>query len=215
MHNRFIVLEGIDGSGTTTQLNCLAERLRADGRTVVTTSEPTSGPVGRLLRQILEGKIEGGSEGARGFDWTTLALLFAADRTSHAQSVIQPSLQLGYTVVCDRYDLSSRIYQSVTAPDPEVAVPWVCAINDQAPRPDLTLVLDVTPEMGEQRRDQRGAKAELFEQVQLQRKLAQAYQEAHKYVPNDRLKHVPGNLPISEVTEILYALCTDGTKAAG
>ena len=127
-------------------------------------------------------------------------MLFAADRAWHMQSVIEPNLQREYTILCDRYDLSSRIYQSVTAPNPEVALPWVCAINGQARRPDLTLVLDVDPEIAERRRVKRGAKAELFEQSQLQRKLALGYQEAHKYVPNDRLKHVPGDLPISEVT---------------
>ena len=214
MRNRFIVLEGIDGSGTTTQLQALAERLRADGTTVVSTGEPTSSPIGRLLRQILSGSIESGPERTAGFDWATLALLFAADRTYHAQVVIRPSLLQGCTVLCDRYDLSSRIYQSVTAPDPEAALPWVCAINEQAPRPDLTLVLDVDPETAEQRRAKRAAKAELFEQSQLQRTLAQAYRQAERYVPNDRLKHVPGNLPIGEVTEILYAACTDSREAA-
>jgi dTMP kinase len=208
MHNRFIVLEGIDGSGTTTQLQCLAECLRADGATVVTTGEPTSGPVGRLLRQILEGALA--TDGASDFDWVALALLFAADRASHAKSVIQPALQLGHVVICDRYDLSSRIYQSVTAPEPGSALPWVCAINGYAPRPDLTLVLDVAPDLAEQRRAKRGAKSELFEQSQLQRKLAQAYLDAERYVPNDRLKHVRGDLPIREVTEILYAACVGG-----
>ena len=214
MRNRFIVLEGIDGSGTTTQLHALAERLRSEGRTVITTGEPTPGPIGRLLRQILSGSIEGGPEAAAGFDWTTLALLFAADRAAHAQHVIRPALLQGCTVLCDRYDLSSRIYQSVTAPDPETALPWVCAINSQAPRPDLTLVLDVAPETAELRRAERAETVELFEQNQLQRTLAHAYQQAERYVPNDRLKHVPGNLPIGEVTEILYAACTNSSEAA-
>ena len=57
---RFIVLEGVDGSGTTTQLDALATRLRADGKSVVTTREPTAGLVGALLRKILEGKLDAG-----------------------------------------------------------------------------------------------------------------------------------------------------------
>lgn len=202
---RFIVLEGIDGSGTTTQLECLANRLRADDKFVVTTREPTSGPVGKLLRQVLERKVEPDIGGGARFDWTTLALLFAADRAFHAQSLIAPALAQGHVVICDRYDLSSRVYQSVTAPDPDLALAWVSTINDRVPRPDLTLVLDVEPELAEGRRLKRGTEPELFEQSPLQKKLAHAYAEAHKYVPNDRLKHIRGDLPIEAVTELLYA----------
>ena len=207
---RFIVLEGIDGSGTTTQLECLAKLLRADGNAVVTTSEPTPGPVGRLLRQALEGSLSPDVDGCSQFDWVTLALLFAADRANHAQSLIVPTLAQGKVLLCDRYDLSSRIYQSVTAADPEAALPWLCILNERVPRPDLTLVLDIEPELAEKRRSTRGAPPELFEQNQLQCKLARAYCEAEKYVPNDRLKHIPGELSISEVTERLYAACQSG-----
>jgi len=206
---QFIVLEGIDGSGTTTQLRALAARLRAAGSSVVTTGEPTAGPVGVLLRQILEGKLESGSNGQT-FDWVTLALLFAADRAHHAQSLIHPNLQEGRIVICDRYDLSSRIYQSVTAPDPVVALPWVCSINDRVPRPDLTFVLDVDPDLAEQRRAKRGGAAELFEKQSLQRNLALAYAEAERYVPNDRLVHVRGELPVDEVTNVLFEGCLGG-----
>jgi dTMP kinase len=209
---RFIVLEGIDGSGTTTQLQCLAQRLRADGNTVVTTSEPTPGPVGLLLRQALEGKLRTDVHGSAPFDWATLALLFAADRANHAQSLIVPTLAQGNLLLCDRYDLSSRIYQSVTADDPEAALAWLCTINERVPRPDLTLVLDIKPELAEGRRSKRGTPPELFEQNQLQRKLAQAYYEAEKYVPNDRLKHVRGELSISEVTDSLYAACVGSVE---
>jgi len=202
---QFIVLEGIDGSGTTTQLRALAARLRAARKTVVTTGEPTPGPVGLLLRQILEGKL-----GAGHFDWVTLALLFAADRAHHVQSLINPTVQQGAIVVCDRYDLSSRIYQSVTAPDPDTALPWVCALNDRVPRPDITFVLDVDPDLAEQRRAKRGADAELFEKAALQRRLAQAYGNAEHYVPNDRLAHVRGDKAIDEVTEILAEMCLSG-----
>ena len=206
---RFIVLEGIDGSGTTTQLQCLAQRLRADGNAVVTTSEPTTGPVGQLLRQALEGNLGSDADGCAPFDWVTLALLFAADRANHAQSLINPTLSQGKLLLCDRYDLSSRIYQSVTAAEPQAALPWLCVLNERVPRPDLTLVLDIDPGLAEQRRSKRGAPPELFEQNQLQSKLALAYLEAESYVPNDRLKHVRGDLSISEVTDRLYAACID------
>ena len=208
---QFIVLEGIDGSGTTTQLGALAGRLRAAGKSVVTTGEPTAGPVGLLLRKILEGKL-GPDEGATSFDWVALALLFAADRAHHAQSSILPSLERGQIVICDRYDLSSRIYQSITAPNPDTALPWVSALNDRVPRPDLTFVLEVDPDLAEQRRSARGTEAELFEKNSLQRRLARAYAEAVRYVPNDRLKHVQGDLPIGEVTDILVEVCLSSMR---
>jgi dTMP kinase len=174
---------------------------------VVTTGEPTTGPVGKLLRQVLEGKLKGDTDANVEFDWVTLALLFAADRADHAQSLILPTLNRGDLLICDRYDLSSRIYQSLTAPSPDLALAWVCDINAQAPRPDVTLVLDVEPGLAESRRIRRGAEPELFEKSELQRRLAQAYDEAQRYVPNDRLTHVPGNLPIADVTDCLYAAC--------
>ncbi len=203
---RFIVLEGIDGSGTTTQLEALALRFRELGRTVVTTREPTSGPVGALLRRILTGSIDAG-EGAGSFDWMTLALLFAADRAHHAHNVIRPNLEQGHVVICDRYDLSSRIYQSLTAPDADVARPWVSTLNACVPRPDITFVLQVDAEVAEQRRAARGGKPELFEQSALQRRLAEAYAQAQVYVPNDRLAHVSGDRPVGQVTELLFAGC--------
>jgi dTMP kinase len=205
---RFIVLEGVDGSGTSAQLDALATRLRADGKSVVTTREPTSGLVGALLRKILEGKLDAG-EVSKNFDWVTLALLFAADRSHHVNSVIRPSLGQGQIVICDRYDLSSRIYQSETAPNPHTALPWVCTLNDNVPRPDITFVLDVAAEVAEKRRAQRGGPPELFERTALQRRLVNAYAEADRYVPNDRLVHVPGDQSIERVLELLYRACKD------
>lgn len=209
---QFIVLEGIDGSGTTTQVQCLAARLRAEGKSVVTTREPTTGPVGKLLRQVLEGRLKGDTDAKVEFDWVTLALLFAADRADHAQSLIIPTLARGDLLICDRYDLSSRIYQSLTAPKPDLALTWVCAINAHAPRPDLTYILDIEPRLAESRRLRRGAEPELFEKSELQQRLALAYDEAQRYVPNDRLTHVPGNLPIADVTDYLYATCCSVQK---
>src|SRR5690348_3104187 len=91
----FIVLEGIDGCGSTTQAKLLTEALRARGRTVVATAEPSSGAIGKLIRQALSGQ-----DPAIAFDWATMALLFAADRVHHVQEVIAPALAAGHDVVC-------------------------------------------------------------------------------------------------------------------
>ena len=90
---RFIVLEGIDGAGTTTQTSLLAARLRRDGVHVRTTREPSDGPVGTVIRQILAGRIVGA--GGRAPGWATMALLFAADRMDHVESEIEPFVSAG------------------------------------------------------------------------------------------------------------------------
>ena len=111
MSGRFIVLEGIDGAGTTTQCARLAARLRAGKAPVRTTREPSDGPVGATIRQILAGRVVGA--GGRAPGWATMALLFAADRADHIDAEIEPFLSTGGTVISDRYDASSLAYQSV------------------------------------------------------------------------------------------------------
>ena len=143
---RFVVLEGIDGAGTTTQMGKLASRLRAVGNKVVrATREPSDGPIGMMVRQILTGRIvaPGGAPG-----WATMALLFAADRMDHVESEIEPILAEGGIVISDRYDASSLAYQSVSSGrGGEQAVDWIRQLNRHALRPDLTIVLDVSAEL--------------------------------------------------------------------
>src|SRR5690606_16369979 len=95
---RFFVFEGLDGSGTTTQAERLARRLVASGRRAHLTAEPSTGPVGLQLREILAGRLQGG----RGQPWDrrVLGLLFAADRLDHWRSEIEPLLAEGVDVVC-------------------------------------------------------------------------------------------------------------------
>src|SRR5512142_16530 len=202
---RFIVIEGIDGAGTTTQTRRLAERLQQDGCQVVTTFEPSAGPGGALIRQALERRL--GRDGAEPieFAWATLALLFAADRADHIARCIDPALSSGSHVICDRYDLSSYISQSLTAPSAEEALAWIRQLNAGVRRPDLTLVIDIEPAQAEARRNKRGGEPELFEYRSLQQRLANAYRDSRKYVPNDRLERVSGDAPIAEVTERLYS----------
>jgi dTMP kinase len=203
----FIVLEGIDGSGTTTQAQRLAERFRRGGREVVTTCEPSSGPVGSLIRQALACRLSEAGDQPVELDWATLALLFAADRTDHAARCIEPALRAGVHVISDRYDLSSCIYQSLTAPEPEQALVWVRELNARVRRPDLTLVLDVGAGVAEARRARRGGEPELFEKRSLQQRLAEAYKHSEVYVPNDRLVYVNGEVPVDDLTRELYRHC--------
>jgi dTMP kinase len=104
---RFLVLEGLDGAGTTTQASRLCAWLSARGRTVHLTSEPSRGPLGTGIRQVLSGRLRGAGGGE--FDPGALALLFAADRLDHWESEIRPRLAEGQDVVSDRYVLSGRL----------------------------------------------------------------------------------------------------------
>lgn len=197
LRGRFIVLEGTDGSGTTTQCRRLGDALRARGQDCLETREPSVGPIGKLLRAALEKRLER-EHGNRGFDASTLALLFAADRLDHVASEIAPALEQGQWVVSDRYTLSSLIYQSLTAVDPEAALQWVTVLNREAMVPDLVLVLDVGAEVAASRRAARGGPEELFDGQSLQSRLAVAYEGAERYSHNP-VRHIDGALDADAV----------------
>jgi dTMP kinase len=169
---RFLVLEGLDGAGTTTPAAILAARLVARGRRVHLTSEPSAGPVGRLVRRVLRGTIAGGD--GRPLDQRALALLFAADRVDHLAGEVEPRLASGVDVVSDRYALSSLAYQSAATGD----LAWVEAINQEAPAPDLTIFLEVRPAVALRRRYAASAEREIYEVPAFQRRVAAAYRRA-------------------------------------
>lgn len=199
----FIVFEGIDGAGTSTQAERYAEHLRAARRMVRVTREPSSGPVGSLLRLMLTHRVSLPS--ARQAE--VMALLFSADRLDHLGAEIEPLLRDGYVVISDRYDLSSLAYQSTTAAGgPQERgdiLQWIRELNRHALRPDVTVVIDVAPEVAERRRRARGGAEELFEQTELQARLAEAYRRAEELVPGDRVIHIDGGAPVEEVARAI------------
>jgi dTMP kinase len=196
----FIVLEGVDGAGTTTHTKLLLDGLRQRGLPVHTTREPSDGPIGNMLRQILAGRVVvPGIRGPRPPSWSTMALLFAADRLDHVEAEIVPNLLDGVTVLSDRYDHSSVAYQSVTGGGDPDAVAWVKELNRHARRPDLTIVLDVPPEIAAQRRIQRGRGREIYDDDELQVQLAAFYLDIERHFPGDRIVHVDGSRSVQEV----------------
>jgi dTMP kinase len=196
----FVVVEGIDGCGSTTHARLLAKAIEARGPEVVLTCEPSTGPIGSLIRQVLQRRLfVPDATGPRNFDWSTMALLFAADRMDHLDSTVLPALRAGSVVISDRYDLSSLAYQSATAHDGSDPIPWIRQLNAQAIRPDVTIVIDVPAEVAEERRRARGGVEEMFEARELQARLATVYARAEELVPDDRVLHVPG---VGQVPEI-------------
>jgi dTMP kinase len=195
----FVVIEGIDGSGTTTQAELVGRWMSDRGGDPLVTREPSSGPVGRMIRGALRGELTCAGGDPVSLDWKTFALLFSADRVDHLAREILPALDAGRPVICDRYDLSSLIYQSATSPEGEEALPWLRQLNCRARRPDLTIVLDVPSELAEARRRARNEKPELFERVELQKQLSGLYSQAARYVPGDSVDVLAGGGRVEEV----------------
>lgn len=207
---RFIVLEGLDGAGTTTQLERVGASLRAQGHRVLTTRQPSDGPIGTLLRQALTGRLQLPA-GAGPLTPESLALLFAADRTDHLAAIVFPALEAGQVVLCDRYVHSSLAYQGA-----ELPMAWVAEINRWAPPADLTLFVDVDVKTAARRRLARGAPEELFEAEASQRRIARRYRQALELRSRrERVVHLDGRQPIEAVTlaalEAIQALPGWGT----
>jgi dTMP kinase len=152
---RFIVLEGADGSGKSTQASFLAERLRARGRSVVETFEPGATALGARIRAlVLDGPAGSGSAGGGDPDAVTEALLMAADRAQHVAEVVRPALVRGDWVVCDRFVPSSLVYQGVARGLGVDAVAAASAWATGGLEPDLIVVLDVDDAVADARRSQ-------------------------------------------------------------
>lgn len=160
-----IAFEGIDGAGTTTQTRRLAVSLGALGRDVHETRQPSRGPIGRLIREMLAGSHAP-------VDVAAMALLFAADRVDHFHREVLPALGHGQIVISDRWYHSSLAYQGLDC-DPG----WVATINGEAMRPDLTVFLRVGPEAAEIRRQATRGASDIYETREFQQRVATAYAE--------------------------------------
>ena len=164
---KFIVFEGTDGSGKSTQMKMLGKYLKAKGISVYGTHEPTDSPFGALLRACLTGRVE--------TDERAIAALFAADRIDHiTNSVngIMKKLEEGTTVLCDRYYFSSFAYNGGFVP-----LEWVIELNKPAMnllRPDLTVFLDLPAEESMKRVARRG-ETERYETVEKQKRIRDKY----------------------------------------
>ncbi len=184
----FICVEGLDGSGKTTQAQCLVETLQKEGLHVVYTAEPSNGVFGKILREhVLVGE--------KRFP-VAEAVLFAIDRVDHIESEIKPFLQEGKIVVSDRYIYSSIAYQGAS----DLPIKWLREINRLSIKPDLTILIDVPAEKVLERID--GQKS-VMETLSTQRKVREAYLELAE---KDRLQIVDGDSTEKKVCERIHEI---------
>ncbi|HIH72437.1 MAG: dTMP kinase [Thermococcaceae archaeon] len=196
----FIVLEGIDGAGKSTQAKLLAEWFEERGYEVVLTKEPTDTAFGKLIRRlVLTGGKEGIIDGAR-ISKEAEALLFAADRAEHVKKLIEPSLKAGKVVISDRYFYSSLAYQWARGLDLE----WLINLNAFAPRADLVILLDLPVKESIKRINGRSIKSEFDKIVELQKKVRENYLKlAERF---DEIRIVNALAPVEDIHKDIVAL---------
>ncbi len=194
----FIVFEGIDGSGKTTQARLLAERLEAMGRRVRLTAEPTSLPSGKALREALGGKVKRTE--------CQMAVMFVEDRIAHntdAEEGITALLEGGVDVICDRYYYSTLAYQGQST-DYE----WVKAMNLKCPeirRPDLCIYVDLLPAQSLERISRGRESVEIYENEEtltaVRNRFLSVIDDLGK---TDRICKIDGYRTVEEVAEDIF-----------
>lgn len=191
--SRFVVLEGLDGAGTTTQLRLIDAALSRAGLPHWVTFEPTDLPTGRLVRQVLKGEVKARPE--------TLARLFSADRNEHlyGKGGIVEHLGRGELVVCDRYVFSSLAYQGLSC-GPELPL----LLNGSFPLPELLVYFDLPAEVSMGRVEGRESR-EIFETEPIQERVSSLYASvvAAYEAKGLAVLRVDASRPIAEVTKAI------------
>ena len=155
MRGKFITLEGIDGAGKSTHMRWIARFLRRRGLKLTVTREPGGTPVGEKLRRMMLG-------GRQALHAETETLLMCAARREHLDKVIVPALHAGRWVLCDRFTDATYAYQSAGSGVAWAKVAILERWVQEGRQPDLTILLDVSPEVGKRRAGRR-RKADRFE----------------------------------------------------
>jgi dTMP kinase len=206
MKNLFIAIEGIDGSGKSTQIQILKERLEKMGHKVYTTFEPTDGKIGKMIRDIFSGK-EVANE-------LVIAALFAADRLQHLTNKDNGILKMlndGYTVITDRYYLSSYAYHSV-----HCDMDWVIDSNRMATQlkcPDVNVYVEISPEESMRRITRGRTKTELYETLDNLIKVRDMYEIAMERVKSSEIiVRVNGAQNETEVADEIWSKIQDLIK---
>ena len=192
------MFEGIDGSGKTTQVELLCKRLASTGFPIHTTCEPTDGPVGRLIRRMLSGTLPA--------DQRTIATLFAADRTEHLmdpETGIRQMVDTGTIVVCDRYYFSSYAYHSQY-----MDMEWVIQanrLNADILKPDITLFIDVDPQICLKRLQTTRKHLEIYEKIDIMKQVRANYLAAfNRLAHQEHVVVIDGNNSVDNIAKAVW-----------
>jgi dTMP kinase len=205
----FAVFEGIDGTGTTTQLNLLRssfdQRSHGGKSPAWFTCEPTSGEIGRLIRKALSGDIS--------MTGDTMARLFAADRGEHifGSGGITEHLDSGMAVFSDRYLFSSLAYQGESASE---GLPY--ELNEKFPLPEWLFFFDIDPDTAMDRVENRAGKLEIYEKRDFQRKVRSRYLEIidrfEREEPDMHVIRIDATLPVQTIAENIWSIAAELPK---
>lgn len=196
-NGKFIVFEGIDGSGKSTQIEQISKLLKTFGYTVYSTFEPTDGPIGSLIRQMLSGKLA--------TDQRTIASLFAADRTDHLVNMengIRHKVDQGTVVLCDRYYFSSYAYHAQY-----MDMEWVIhanSLNADILRPDVTIFIDVDPEICFERIKNSRSGFDMYEKIDIMKHVRTNYFKAFDALKDlETIAVIDGNSTMETVEKMI------------
>lgn len=197
MRGKFIVLEGLDGSGISMQAARLERHLHKLGFRTVLTKEPTSNKIGSFIKSVLNGSSPSSSK--------SLQLLFSADRAKHLEDEIEPAIEKGKFVVCDRYFFSTLAYGFASGANFE----WLYSINKAFRVPDLTIFIDISPDLSVSRIARQRERREIFERREKLNEVRRAYLNLAKRF---RFRIVNGENGSAETSESIARLVDDFFK---
>lgn len=196
--NLFIVFEGIDGSGKSTQVKLLKEKLTQQGHKIYSTFEPTDSPIGSLIRNIFNRRIIS--------DNKAIAALFVADRIDHLLNPVNGILKKiedGYTVICDRYYFSSYAYHA-----DDLSLDWLIeanSISQNLLKPDLNIYIDIEPEESMKRLNKDRSSLEIFENIEKLKIVRSKYFEAFEYLKEiESVSIIDGNQSIEKISHDVF-----------
>lgn len=196
---KLIVLEGIDGSGKTTQVSLVVDALEKQGKKAIATKEPTDGPIGKFIRSVLAGEMD---VSLVGFQY-----LFVADRVEHQEKIFD-LLKKGYFVICDRYFWSSIAYGLADREGVDfhnqgevmLVAQSILSMYHQFLIPDATFHLQVSPEVGLARLSGMEKKKEIYENTEKLVKIERGYQWLLEQFPRE-FTTIDAEKSVEKVTE--------------
>ncbi len=179
MAGRLIVIEGLDGAGTTTLTGLAVAALDAAGTDAMATANPSDRPLGELARRFLRHEVD--------FDERVAAMIFSGDRLDHARRVIEPALAAGTWVLCDRYYLSTLAYQGARIAAEHgtplaAAIEWCAGLNRFVPRPEVTYFVNVARDERQRRMRDRPGDPERYDAGPTAAEVEAAYTRARAFL---------------------------------